>query len=252
MCGRYASTASRSTLLETFGIADERVDPAIGEPDYNVAPTKRSPIVLSRPVRKGDDPIRRLEAFRWGLVPFWAKDPKIGSRMINARAETVAEKPSYRRAFTARRCIVPAVGFFEWFPTSEIGRAGKPLKQPFFIHRSDGELLALAGLYELWRNPDVVDDDGPDAFLRSFTIITTESTDDVGHIHDRMPMSVAPEHWDEWLDPGVRDIGYVHSLMAPPAQGSLDTYPVSTAVNNVRSNGPQLLDPLDSKDEHRP
>lgn len=248
MCGRHASTVSRSTLLETFGINDSTADGEL-EPDYNMAPTKSAPVVLSRIPKDNPgqpEPVRQLRNLRWGLVPSWARDPKIGSRMINARAETVHEKPSYRKAFAARRCIVAAAGFYEWFPTQELGKGGKPLKQPYFIHRADDEFLSLAGLYEFWRDPDRSPDD-PESWLRTFTVITTESTDDVGHIHDRMPMTVAPERWDEWLDPRITDADRVRALMAPPEPGTLGTYPVTRAVNNVRSNGPQLLRPVEPK-----
>ena len=246
VCGRYASTVSRSTLLDTFAIEDARADPEL-EPDYNVAPTKTTPVVLARLPKDGPhnaEPDRQLRNLKWGLVPSWAKDPKIGSRMINARAETVHEKPSYKRPFSSRRCLIAASGFYEWFPTDEIGKSGKPLKQPFFIHPANAELLPLAGIYEFWRNPEIPADD-PEAWLRTFTILTTAATDDVGHIHDRMPMSVAPEYWQEWLDPRMRDVEQARLLMAPPNPGSLLTYPVSRAVNNVKSNGVQLLRPLD-------
>ena len=214
-----------------------------------MAPTKSAPVILSR-IPKDEagqpDPVRQLRNLRWGLIPSWSRDPKIGSRMINARAETVHEKPSYRKAFASRRCIVTATGFYEWFPTQELGKGGKPLKQPYFIHRADDMFLSLAGLYEFWRDPDRSADD-PDSWLSTFTVITTESTDDVGHIHDRMPMTVAPECWDEWLDPRITDADRVRGLMAPPEPGTLGTYPVTRAVNNVRSNGPQLLRPVELK-----
>ena len=187
MCGRYASARKRIELLEEFGAQSDGVDEPLA-PDYNVAPTKPVYAVLTREERQ-------LRIVRWGLVPFWAKDVKIGSRMINARAETVSEKPAFRRAFAQRRCLLPADGYYEW-QASESGP-----KQPIYISRSDGNSLAFAGLYELWRDPAVERDD-PDAWLWTTTIITTSAPDELGHIHDRMPMIIDPAGWSDWLDPG--------------------------------------------------
>ena len=179
---------------------------------------------------------------RWGLVPSWAKDRSIGSRMINARMETVTEKPAYRRAFAARRCLLPADGYYEWYPTDQVGPRGKPVKQPFFIAPVDGSVLAMAGLYEIWRDPDLPDDD-PDRFLWTATVITTSAEDDLGHIHDRMPMMVERERWGSWLDTGAEQAG-LPGLLVPAAPGALVATPVSTAVNNVRNNGPELIEAL--------
>ena len=136
----------------------------------------------------------------WGLVPSWAKDPSIGNRMINARMETVAEKPAYRRAFAKRRCLLPADGYFEWYPTEERTKAGKPRKQPFFIRPQDHGVLAMAGLYEIWRDPTKADD-AADRFRWTCTVITTDAEDSLGHIHDRMPLMVERDRWSDWLDP---------------------------------------------------
>jgi putative SOS response-associated peptidase YedK len=184
---------------------------------------------------------RELRVLRWGLVPSWAKDPKAGSRMINARVETVHEKPAYRRAFAKRRCLLPADGFYEWDPVTDES-TGKTRKQPYFIHPGDGEVMALAGLYEYWRNPDVPAVDDPDAWLVTCTIITTEATDEAGRIHPRMPLALTPEHYDTWLDPTHQDTGDLRALLTQPAGGRLETRAVSTAVNNVRNDGPRLLD----------
>ena len=244
MCGRYASTRSRDDLVETFDIDTARAEEAL-DPDYNVAPTKTSPVVLARrPKDSSDDtePVRQLRNFTWGLVPSWSKEPKLG-RMINARAETVHEKPAFRRSFASRRLIVPISGFYEWFTTEQVGKSGRRLKRPFYLHPKDGEVLALAGLYEFWRDDDKPSGD-PDAWLTTFTIITTRATDDVGHIHDRMPMTVGSDDWRDWLDPRIGDPSRLRSLMAPPAPGSLDIYPVTTAVNKAENNGPELLDAI--------
>jgi putative SOS response-associated peptidase YedK len=247
MCGRYASARKRIELLEEFGVQSDRVDQPLA-PDYNVAPTKAVYAVVTREPDDRDGPgasdapdagdaLRQLRVVRWGLVPFWAKDTKIGSRMINARAETVAEKPAFRRAFAQRRCLLPADGYYEWQQQD-----GGP-KQPIYITRADGRSLAFAGLYELWRDPSVPPGDAA-AWLWTTTVITTSAPDDLGHIHDRMPMVIDPTTWGEWLDPANRDVSDLRSLLVPAAASGLTTYPVSTAVNSVRNNGPELIEPL--------
>ncbi len=254
MCGRYAAAKDPAALAEEFEVAAAPEE--LLEPDYNVAPTKRVYVVLDR---KRDEHLERaLVVARWGLVPSWAKDPSIGSRMINARAETVAEKPAFRRAFAKRRCLVPADGYYEWYaPTSpdapdspdsaerKKGKTGRPLKQPFFIHPADGSSLAMAGLYEWWRDPSRADDD-PSAWRLTCTILTTDAADEVGRIHDRMPMTIARSDWAAWLDPGT---GAGASELLRPALGpSLEAYPVSVAVNSVRNNSPELIVPLAAED----
>jgi putative SOS response-associated peptidase YedK len=260
MCGRYASARKRIELLEEFDVQRDQVTQDL-RPDYNVAPTKPVYAVMARSAKldRSDDkdpsqqsrvtgPIpasvaRELRVVRWGLVPSWAKDISIGSRLINARAETVSEKPSYRRAFARRRCLLPADGYYEWQVLEGKGPKGKNLKQPFFIHRADSGPLAFAGLYELWRDREHPDGD-PDAWLWTATIITTSAPDELGQIHDRMPMVIAPESWADWLDPENSDAGDLQSLLAPAAARGLATYPVSTAVNSVRNNGPELIEPV--------
>jgi putative SOS response-associated peptidase YedK len=248
MCGRYASARKREELLAEFRIERDRVSESL-EPDYNVAPTKPVYAVLERAPREEDPatgPERQLRSLTWGLVPFWAKDPSIGNKMINARMETVHEKPAFRRAFTSRRCLLPADGYFEWYPTDQRTKAGRPLKQPFFIHPHDGGVLAMAGLYEIWRDP-TRDEDDPARFRWTCTVLTTRAEDSVGHIHDRMPLLVEPARYDAWLDPAHGDVDDLKRLLVPAAPGRLEAYPVSTAVNNVRNNGPELLDPLASE-----
>lgn len=243
MCGRYANARSRSDLMDTFQVDEEHADEE-KKPDFNVTPTKTPPTVLARIPKDASEnalPERELRNLRWGLIPTWSKTPSKG--IINARAETVHEKPSFRRAFASRRLLVPVDGFYEWFPTEQLGKTGKPLKQPFFIHPADDGVLALAGLYGFWKDPDKAEDD-PDRWLTTFTIITTSATDDVGRIHERMPMAVTPENWEAWLDPRLNDLDQIRSLMAPPAPGSLDIYAVSTSVNNVKNNGPDLIAPI--------
>ncbi len=249
MCGRYAASRSADDLVEELEVDHVDTDgaaalPAEGlRPAYNVAPTDSVPGVLQRPLSKGEEPVRRLVSLRWGLVPSWAKSPAIGNKMINARMESVAEKPAYKRAFAARRCLLPADGYYEWYPTSQRGRNGRPLKQPFFIHPRDGGVLAMAGLYEIWRD-ESKDRDDPTAWLWSTTVLTTQAEDAVGHIHDRMPLLVEPDRWRAWLDPTAADRDRLLGLLVPAAPGRLEAYPVSTEVNNVRNDGAQLIEPL--------
>jgi putative SOS response-associated peptidase YedK len=238
MCGRYAASADPDDLVEEFEVelVEIRERP---EPDYNVAPTKPVPVVITRRDRgapTSDPAVRRLRVMRWGLIPSWAKDIKIGSRLINARVETAGEKPAFRKALAERRCLLPADGYYEWY--SDGGH-----KQPYFIHRADRRPLAMAGLYELWRDSTRERED-PDAWVWSCTVLTTEAVDDVGRLHDRMPLLVEPEARSAWLDPNSHDVDAARALLVPAAPGLLEAYPVSTRVNKVDNNGIDLLDPL--------
>ncbi|MFI1376742.1 SOS response-associated peptidase [Streptomyces longwoodensis] len=246
MCGRYASTRSPQDLVRLFGVTDWRPDETL-EPSWNVAPTDDVWAVLERAPRGAQEdtaPVeRQLRPLRWGLVPSWAKDVKVGARMINARVETVHEKPAFRRAFAKRRCLLPADGFYEWEQAKDPA-TGRTRKQPYFIHPEDDQVMALAGLYGYWRDPEVRRDDDPAAWLLTCTVITTEATDAAGRVHPRMPLALTPDHYDAWLDPRHQDADHLRALLGRPADGHLDARPVSTAVNNVRNNGPQLLDPV--------
>jgi putative SOS response-associated peptidase YedK len=215
--------------VDVFGIETWEPEETLA-PDYNVAPTKEVHVVLDRPLKDADDkrPVRQLRTLRWGLVPSWAKSPEGAARMINARAETVHEKPSYRRAFAARRCIVPADGYYEWM-VAEDG------KHPMYLH-GDG-VLGFAGLYEHWRDPD-------DQWLSTYTILTCTATDELGHIHDRSPVLVPPELRDDWLDPTTTDLAFVRDLIASMPPPRLHAYEVSTLVNSVRNNGAGLIEPI--------
>ncbi|WP_214110808.1 SOS response-associated peptidase [Acrocarpospora catenulata] len=230
MCGRYASARKRHDLLEEFEVELDSAEEL--EPDYNVAPTKEVYAVLSRvpKVEGATRPVRQLRVLRWGLVPSWAKDPSIGSKMINARVETVADKPAFRRAFASRRCLLPADGYYEWMPTEQ------KRKQPYFIHRADGDVLAMAGLYEFWKDPE-------DDWLVTCTVITTTAEDELGHIHDRTPMLIQRDRWSQWLDPRFPD---PKELLVPATGRGLVATPVSTAVNNVRNNGPELIEAVEA------
>lgn len=247
MCGRYASSRRPEDLVEEFEVVAPRVATPLA-PDWNVAPTKEVYAVLERPARVDDTGVeqpseRQLRTLTWGLVPSWAKDRTIGSRLINARMETAAEKPAFRKAFRARRCLLPADGYYEWYATSSLTRSGKPVKQPYFIRPRDGGVLAMAGLYEIWRDPDKSDDD-PDRFRWTCTVLTTDAPDDLGRIHDRMPLMVETDRWGAWLDPATTAPEQVNSLLVPAAPGLLDAHPVSKAVGNVANNGPGLVEPL--------
>jgi putative SOS response-associated peptidase YedK len=242
MCGRYASARSRIELLEEFDIERDRVDEPL-QPDYNVAPTKPVYAVMTRAPRAeaASKPERELRVVRWGLVPYWAKDVSIGSRMINARAETVSEKPAFRSAFAKRRCLLPADGYYEW-QAPPAGTKGP--KQPYFICKRDHSSLAFAGLYELWRDRAIQSDD-PAAWLWTATIITTTAPDELGEIHDRMPMVIDQASWTDWLDPGNTEVADVRALLAPAATTGLMSYPVAPLVNSVRNNGPELIEQAD-------
>ncbi len=252
MCGRYASSRRPEDLVEEFEIEQPEVKESLAA-DYNVAPTKEVYAVLSRPPSKEKErpAQRQLRVVTWGLVPSWAKDPAIGNRLINARVETVAEKPAFRKAFASRRCLLPADGYYEWYTPEQEGqdtpgedkKRKKPRKQPFFIHHPDGSVLAMAGLYEIWRDPTKGDDD-PDRFRWTCTILTTDAEDDLGRIHDRMPLLVERDKYGAWLDPTQSDPELLSGLLVPAAPGRLEAYPVSTMVNNVKNNGPELVEPL--------
>ncbi len=253
MCGRYASSRKPEDLIEEFEVDSNMVKESL-EPDFNVAPTKDVYAVMDRVPRdapKDSAPQRRLTTVRWGLIPSWAKEMSIGNRMINARLETLAEKPAFKRALAKRRCLLPADGYYEWYPTQQLGKSGKPLKQPFYIHPADGNGMAMAGLYEIWRNKEVAEDE-PGAFVWSATVITTTAEDSVGHIHDRMPMLVEPDRYAAWLDATVDDPGDLAELLVPAAPGRLEAYPVSTEVNNVRNNGADLTTPLPTEGAEAP
>ncbi|MEV6208421.1 SOS response-associated peptidase [Kitasatospora sp. NPDC051914] len=237
MCGRFVSTTTPADLVDLLG--ELSWDPAETlAPSWNVAPTNPVPAVLERVDRETGEVVRQLRPLRWGLVPSWSKDPSAGARMINARSETVHEKPAFRKAFAARRCVIPADGYFEWRPVEASGDR-KAFKQPYYL--STGSVMLMAGLYEFWRDRSVPDDD-PAAWLTTTTVITTDATDSAGRIHDRMPLAISLEDLAGWLDPGNSDPADLRRLLHTPAEGDLAVRAVSTAVNSVRSNGPELLD----------
>ncbi|MFJ9517921.1 SOS response-associated peptidase [Kitasatospora sp. NPDC101801] len=241
MCGRYVSTTTPQDLVDLLRVTGG-APPEELAPSWNVAPTDPVPAVLERVDRETGELTRQLRVLRWGLVPSWSKDAKGAARLINARAETVHTKPAFRKAFGTRRCVLPADGYFEWVPVPAVAD-GKAFKQPYYLHpASDGPML-MAGLYEFWRDHSVPDDD-PAAWLATATVITTDATDAAGRVHDRMPLTVDLADLDAWLDPELTDPTEARHLLHTPGGAELAVRAVSTAVNSVRSNGPQLLEPV--------
>ncbi|MGP3969558.1 SOS response-associated peptidase [Streptomyces sp. 6N223] len=279
MCGRYAASRRPEDLVGLFDIQRWNPEQALAA-DWNVAPTKDVYAVLERPLKEADagpEPVRQLRVLRWGLVPSWAKSPEMGAKMINARAETVHEKPAYRRPFAARRCLLPADGYFEWVTgraeraEEEKGKRKRPRKQPYFVTPADGSVMAMAGLYEFWRDK-TLPDDHPRAWWATCTVVTTEAEatplpgagrrggavegggdgegidgggengpGSLAEIHPRMPLMLPPDRWDAWLDPARTDPEDIRALLAPPLPGTVRAYPVTTEVSNVRNNGPELV-----------
>ena len=225
MCGRFVAATPPDQLARYFGAG---LAETLLPENYNVAPTTDIYAVVDGP--NG----RELAVFHWGLVPVWAKDIKIGNRMINARAETVATSNAFKHALKKKRCIIPVDGFYEWKATP-----GEKRKQPYFIHRLDGEPLAFAGLWETWRGADRQ----AEQTLYSSTIITTSANETMQPIHDRMPVILPASKWDEWLDPKNDDIASLQGLLIPAPAHLLTMHPVSTDVNKVSNKGPHLIDP---------
>ena len=244
MCGRIALYSEPDFLARVFD-AQLALDLAPGmRPSWNIGPM-RSVVAVAAVADDGasgpDHVHRELGRYKWGLVPSWAKDPSTGNRTFNARAETVASKPSFRAAFTARRLAVVADGFYEWKPGD-----GKT-KQPYYFTRADGRPLALAGLWEQWwGGPGAEASSGGEEQppLRTCTVITTEAGPDMGDIHHRMPVVLEDDTLDEWLDPENRDKPELESLLVPSPAGTLVARPVGTAVGNVRNDGPELIEEL--------
>jgi len=226
MCGRFVLFTPGETLFQLFGVEASAMSGEILIPRYNIAPTQPIAAVRLAPASNR----REFTFFRWGLIPAWAKDLKIGARLINARAETVSEKPSFRAAFKRRRCLIPADGFFEW------KRLGSR-KQPVYIYARDGRPFAFAGLWETWHSTD-------GDRIHSCTILTTEPNELMAPIHNRMPVIIEPPDYDLWLDPGPNPESARHLLRPYPAE-KLAAYPVSTRVNSPRNDDPQCIAPLE-------
>ncbi|HEY8496639.1 MAG TPA: SOS response-associated peptidase [Limnochordales bacterium] len=220
MCARYTLTDTGELLIRQFRLAQLPPD---YRPRYNIAPTQPVTVVLN-----GQG--RRAAMFRWGLIPYWAQDPSIGRKLINARAETVAVKPAFRHSLRRRRCLVPADGFYEW-------QAVNGRKQPMRIVLSRGGLFAFAGLWDRWRSPD-----GEEVY--SCVIITTDANERMRPIHHRMPVILSPDDYDLWLDPDVQEPEAVLPLLRPAPEDLLRAYPVSTLVNSPRHDDPACVEPV--------
>ena len=220
MCRRFTQTSSPTHYAELLGTANNLEF----APRYNVAPSQD--ILACKIAPWGE---RILEPMHWGLVPSWAKEKKIGNHMINARAETVAEKPAFRHAFRAQRCLIPADGFYEWNQTDG--------KQPYYIHRKDDEPMVFAGLWEHW--------DGPNGeHMDSCTIIVCDANEALKPVHERMPVILPPKSWEEWLRTEMQSLPSLLGLLVPYRGNDMEVYPVSKEVNNPRNEGEALIQPV--------
>ena len=222
MCGRYSLYTNINIIEERFGI--DSFDAEEYEPSFNIAPSQQILTVIN------DGAKNRMGYLKWGLVPPWAKDPKIGFKMINARSETIHEKPSFRDALKKKRCLVIADSFYEWKRTD----GGKV---PMLVKFRSNELFAMAGLWETWKSPEGKP-------VHTCTILTTEPNQMMSEIHDRMPVILKPEDESTWLDPAIQDIGGLNHILKPLADGSLECYQVSEAVNSPRNNFKELILPV--------
>jgi putative SOS response-associated peptidase YedK len=224
MCGRYASARSVDDIAGAFGISDSDVDDDLPAADWNIAPTKTVPAVVAR------DGGPALTALRWGLVPSWSQSRSSGATLFNARIETVTEKAAFRDAVRRRRCLLPADGWYEWARWPD-GR-----RVPHFLSAADGCLVALAGIWESWR-----DAEGHE--LRSMAILTGAAPVDLSSVHDRAPVVLDPGEWSAWLDPGSPE-AVVRALLRPTSSGTITVWSVSDRVGDVRANGPELAAPV--------
>jgi putative SOS response-associated peptidase YedK len=223
MCGRYTLSSPSDDIALLFDLPELPLLP----PRYNLAPTQEAAVVR---VPHPDGP-RQLDLLRWGLIPYWAKEAAIGNRMINARAESVAEKPAFRWSFKKKRCLVAADGFYEW------KKEGK-LKQPFLIRRQDGKPFAFAGLWDTWHDPERGER------VETFTILTTDANDLLRPLHNRMPVIVDAESFDLWLDPKVEDAAKLQPLLIPHVVDGFEAFPVSRVVNSPAHDEPDCIEPL--------
>ncbi len=222
MCGRFSNDVKPSQIEKEFKVG--KVNPKLFTPRYNIAPSQTIAAVLE------SDGKRIVEGLRWGLIPNWAKDESIGSKIINARAETLAEKPSFRDAFKNKRCIIPASGFYEW------QKASKGAKQPFYFYLKDKEVFGFAGLYEEWLDRETGEQ------IETCTIITTEANKVLEPIHERMPVILQAKDYDHWLDTKEKDTGKLQKLLAPYPSEEMTAYKVSKSVNTPSNNSPKLIE----------
>jgi putative SOS response-associated peptidase YedK len=236
------SVASDAELSDEFDV-EERVGQNV-PPSWNVAPTDPVRMVVQRSSRAQKRGVRQLRTARWGLVPNWSRDARGGAKMINARVETVTSKPAFKTAAARRRCLLPALGYYEW-------QQGEQGKIPYFLRNPQGGTLAMAALYELWRDPTASEDD-PNRGLWTCTVITAQAPDVLGEIHERNPVIVPRELYGAWLDCSSADLTHAAALLQQLPQARLAPHPVSAAVGNVRNNGPELIEPVDPRAPVRP
>lgn len=226
MCGRYSQHQSAEVIAQAFEVDDV---PAL-EPRYNIAPTQSVPTVLKSSVSK----TRQFKMMHWGLIPKWAKDSKIGTKLINARAETVAEKPSFKSAFRKRRCLVVADGFYEWQQ-----QENKKQKQPYYFRLNDGQPFAFAGLWEQW-------EDASGEVINSCTLLTTDANELMRPVHNRMPVILNPKDYEQWLDPEVKEPERLQPLLRPYSTQEMLAYPVSTAVNKPSNDNAECIKSIEA------
>jgi putative SOS response-associated peptidase YedK len=222
MCGRYAVFAGKEKIQEAFGVTSD--DSGLFEPNFNATPGSLLPVVLLGKAR-----VKRIGSLRWGLIPSWAEELSVGFSMINARSETLLEKPSFKKPFQRQRCIVPASGFYEW---QTLGKT----KIPYYIRTLDQEVMGFAGLFDKWEK------DGQTVF--SFTIITTNANDLLAPLHERMPVILRKKEYDDWLDPLFDDLGMLQGMLRAYPTERMALYRVSEAVNTATNNGPELVRPV--------
>lgn len=227
MCGRFVITSPPAALRQMFGYAEQPNFP----PRHNIAPTQPIPVVI---LENGG---RHFRLMRWGLVPGWVKDSRDFALLINARAETVVEKPAFKNAMKRRRCLIPADGYYEW-------QAAGARKRPYFIHRRDGLPLGLAGLAETWMGPNGEE-------LDTVPIVTAAASDDLASLHSRVPVTIAPADFERWLDCGAHDVGEAMALLKPPRQGEFAWHEISTRVNHVANDDAQLILPITDEERER-
>lgn len=237
MCARYSLAATPEQLEQLFEVEV----PQEYVPTYNIAPT------LTAPVVKAGESGREMRLYRWGLIPSWANDASVGQRLINARADTAPEKSAFKAAFARRRCLVPATSFFEWreecpeeqslFPMDPPAKAAKPVKQPYLFRLAEGDVFAMAGLWEFWRTPE-------GEAMPSYTVLTTEPNEMVADYHDRMPVILSPDRYDAWLDPELPMAQALAEILPPFPAEQMRSYPVSRLVGNPRNETPELIVPL--------
>ncbi len=260
MCGRVDIHTPPSELARLLEVAlAAGIDPE-GRPSWNVPPTRGLPVITEgKPDEQADESKgnvdaaakklavsseelrRRLDIYRWGLLPHWAKNPRVGYKMINARAETLTTSSAYRTPFKNRRCLIVVDGFYEW----QVPDPDKPKsKAPFYFKRTDGAPITFAGLYDIWWDKARSEEPDTETLLRTCTIITTEAGPDMVEVHNRMPVIIERPQFDSWLDPNQHDTEFLSSLLVPAPAGTLFKYPIDKAVNSPRNDGPQIIEPL--------